>query len=144
MSHQAGWHRDWARAALRDALKLKVVKARAPRTPVYGPRVIAALVTCWAVLRAPAGKRLAPMLAVLVPILRRDGELDISDAEAALLCRMSAATIDRRLAGERARMTSRGRSHTKPGSLLKAQIPVRTLADWDDAVPGFVEIDLVG
>ncbi|MGH3743898.1 MAG: hypothetical protein ACRDTP_03450, partial [Mycobacteriales bacterium] len=93
MSHQAGWHRDWARAALRDALKLKVVKARAPRTPVYGPRVIAALVTCWAVLRAPAGKRLAPMLAVLVPILRRDGELDISDAEAALLCRMSAATI---------------------------------------------------
>lgn len=38
----------------------------------------------------------------------------------------------------------RGRSHTKPGSLLKSQIPVRTWADWNDAVPGFVEIDLVG
>ena len=32
---------------------------------------------------------------------------------------------------------------TKPGSLLKSQIPVRTWADWDDAQPGFVEIDLV-
>lgn len=38
----------------------------------------------------------------------------------------------------------RGRSHTKPGSLLKSQIPIRTWAEWDDAVPGFVEIDLVG
>lgn len=41
-------------------------------------------------------------------------------------------------------MALRGRSHTKPGSLLKSQIPIRTWADWDDAVPGFVEIDLVG
>lgn len=57
--------------------------------------------------------------------------------------RMSAATIDRKLADERAKMTIRGRSHTKPGSLLKSQIPVRTWAQWDDAVPGFVEIDLV-
>ena len=103
-----------------------------------------ALITCWAVLRAPAGKRLAPMLAVLVPVLRRDGELDLSDAEAASLVAMIAATIDRRLAGERAKMMVRGRSHTKPGSLLKSQIPIRTWADWDDAVPGFVEIDLVG
>ena len=126
------------------ALKLKVVKARAPRGPTYGPRIIGALITCWAVLRAPAGKRLAPMLAVLVPVLRRDGELDLTDGEAALLIAMSAATIDRRLASERAKMIVRGRSHTKPGSLLKSQIPIRTWADWDDAVPGFVEIDLVG
>ena len=103
-----------------------------------------ALVKCWAVLRAPAGKRLAPMLAVLVPMLRRDGELDLTDAEAALLVRMSAATIDRRLGPERFMMMSRGRSHTKPGTLLKSQIPIRTWAEWDDAVPGFVEIDLVG
>ena len=139
-----GWHRDYVRAALRDALKLKVVKLRQPRGPTYGPRIIVALVMCWAVLRAPAGKRLAPMLPVLVPLLRRDGELDLTDKEAALLVSMSAATIDRRLAGERAKMMPRGRSHTKPGSLLKSQIPIRTWADWDDAVPGFVEIDLVG
>ena len=52
--------------------------------------------------------------------------------------------MDRRLAPDRAKMTLRGRSHTNPGSLLKSQIPIRTWAQWDDAVPGFVEIDLVG
>jgi hypothetical protein len=139
-----GWHRDYARASLREALKLKVVKARVPRGLTYRPKIIAGLITCWAVLRVPAGKRQAPMLPVLVSVLRRDGELDLSDAEAASLVAMSAATIDRRLAGERAKMVARGRSHTKPGSLLKSQIPIRTWADWDDAVPGFVEIDLVG
>jgi hypothetical protein len=41
-------------------------------------------------------------------------------------------------------MMLRGRSHTKPGTLLKSQIPIRTWAEWDDAVRGFVEIDLVG
>jgi hypothetical protein len=98
-----------------------------------------ALITCWAVLRAPAGKLLAPMMSTLVPLLRRDKELEISDTQADLLMRMSAATIDRKLAPERAKLTIRGRSHTKPGSLLKSQIPIRTWAEWDDAVPGFVE-----
>lgn len=139
-----GWHRDYARAALRDTLKLKVAKPRPGRTPVYGPDLMPALITCWAVLRAPAGKLLAPMMPTLVPLLRRDKELDITDAQAELLMAMSPATIDRKLAPERAKMLPRGRSHTKPGSLLKSQIPIRTWAEWDDAVPGFVEIDLVG
>jgi hypothetical protein len=139
-----GWNRDYARRALRQALELRPVRPRLPRPPVYGPEVIDALVVCWAALRAPAGKRLAPMLPVLVPLLRRDGELALTDEQAGLLMRISAATIDRRLARERAKLVPRGRSHTKPGSLLKSQIPVRTWADWDDAVPGFVEIDLVG
>jgi hypothetical protein len=139
-----GWHRDYARAALREVLVLKAVRPRPGRTPVYGPDLLDPLIRCWAVLRAPAGRLLAPMLPVLVPLLRRDHELEITDAQADLLMRMSAATIDRKLAGERAKLTLRGRSHTKPGTLLKSQIPVRTWAEWDDAVPGFVEIDLVG
>ncbi len=91
----------------------------------------------------PAGKRLAPVLGELVAILRQFGELVIDDDTAALLVGMSAATIDRRLAPERRRYQLKGRSTTKPGTLLKSQIPVRTWADWDDARPGFVEIDLV-
>jgi hypothetical protein len=91
----------------------------------------------------PAGKRLAPMLGELVTVLRRFGELVIDEDTAELLVSMSAATIDRRLAGERAKHQLKGRSTTKPGSLLKSQIPVRTWADWDDAQPGFGEIDLV-
>ena len=138
-----GWHRNHARKALKAALRPKLVKPRPPRPPKYGPKVVAALVFCWAVLGMPAGKRLAPVLGELVPILRRFGELDVDDDTAALLVSMSAATIDRRLAPERKRHQLKGRSRTKPGTLLKSQIPVRTWADWDDARPGFVEIDLV-
>jgi hypothetical protein len=139
-----GWHRDHARKALREALRpARPLRQRAPRPPKYGPKVIAALVFCWTVLGMPAGKRLAPILGELVATLCRFDELIIDDATAALLVSMSAATIDRRLAPERRKHGLKGRSRTKPGTLLKSQIPVRTWADWDDAVPGFVEIDLV-
>ena len=138
-----GWHRDHARKALRLARRPQVVRGRRPRPPKYGPKSVTALVLCWSVVGMPAGKRLAPILGELVAVLRRFGELDIDEDTAALLAGMSAATIDRRLAPERRKYLARGRSCTKPGTLLKSQIPVRTWADWDDAVPGFVEIDLV-
>ena len=138
-----GWHRSHARRALKAALQPKIITARCPRPVTYGPDVIAALTVCWTVLGMPAGKRLAPMLIELVAVLRHFRELVISDETAALLVTMSAATIDRRLADERATHKIRGRVGTKPGSLLKRQIPVRTWAEWDDAVPGFVEIDTV-
>jgi hypothetical protein len=138
-----GWHRNHARKALKTALQPKLVSPRSPRPPKYGPDVIAALTVCWTVLGMPAGKRLAPMLGELVAVLRHFGELLIDEATAALLVSMSAATIDRRLAPERRTQQLKGRAATKPGSLLKSQIPVRTWADWDDAQPGFVEIDLV-
>jgi len=139
-----GWHRDHARKALRGAGELRVVRSRPGRPRVYGPLVISCLVICWTLSRAPSGKRLAPMLGVLVPLLRRDGEIELSDEDAQLLMNMSAATIDRHLAPERAKLGLRGRSHTKPGSLLKSQIPIRTWAEWSENKVGFVEIDLVG
>lgn len=138
-----GWHRNHARKALKAALAPKIVSPRCARPVKYGDDVIAALVVCWTVLGMPAGKRLAPMLGELVGVLRHFGELSIDVDTAELLVSMSAATIDRRLAGERAKHRLRGRVGTKPGSLLKSQIPVRTWSEWDDARPGFVEIDLV-
>ncbi len=139
-----GWHRDYARHALKDAGTIKLVRPRRPRAALYPERLTVALVLVWTLSRYPAGKRLAPMLEVLVTLLRRDGDLDLSDADAALLISMSAATIDRHLAPERARIGLKGRSHTKPGTLLKSQIPIRTWAEWTEDQPGFLEIDLVG
>ena len=145
-----GWHRDHARKALREAVAAGSSPPRSSRVArepvwVYGPEVIEALRKVWAVLDGPTGKRLAPFMGELVDLLRRHGELDISEEVAAALVGMSAATIDRRLAGDRAELaTGRGRSLTKPGSLLKSQIPMRTWADWDEKVPGFLEVDLVG
>lgn len=61
-----GRHRDHERAALRDALALKAVTPLPGRTTVSRTELLPALIKCWAVLRAPAGKPLAPMLPVLV------------------------------------------------------------------------------
>jgi hypothetical protein len=138
------WHRDHARKALRQALVLKQVKPRTLRAPVYGDDVIEALRLCWAVQGTPCGRLLAAALPDLVPRLRRFKELTIEDGTAVLLLKIAPATIDRRLKAERKKLDPRGRSHTKPGTLLKNSIPMRTWAEWDDAVPGFVEIDLVG
>jgi Integrase core domain len=142
-----GWHRDHARRAIRAAPAPGQPRPpRKVREPVvrYDESVIAALRVCWAVLDAAAGKRLAPALPQLVAALRRHGELEITEQTAALLVSMSAATIDRRLAADRKGLQLKGRSHTKPGGLLKSQIPMRTWADWNENLPGFVEIDLVG
>ena len=138
------WHRDHARKALRLALVLRVAKPRKPRPPLYGDVVMRALRFCWAVQGTSCGRLLAAALPDLVPRLRRFKELDIDDATVALLLKIASATIDRRLKADRAKLDPRGRSHTKPGTLLKDSIPMRTWAEWDDAVPGFVEIDLVG
>jgi IS30 family transposase len=139
-----GWHRDHARKALRTALNPEpVAQQRTPRARQYQPEDIQALLRIWAVLNAPCGKRLAPVLAETTDRLVLCGELQITEASRYRLVRMSAATIDRVLAPHRALYQPRGRSRTKPGSLLKAQIPVRTWRDWDDARPGFVEIDPV-
>ncbi|WP_210435167.1 hypothetical protein [Saccharopolyspora sp. ASAGF58] len=140
-----GWHRDHARKALRLAPGPKpVARKRKPRPPVYGEDVLVPLRKIWAVLDAPTGKRLAPFLPEIVAVLERAGELDLEPGVRAKLVSMSAATIDRRLAPDRKKMQLKGRSGTKPGSLLKSQIPIRTWADWNENTPGFVEIDLVG
>ena len=56
---------------------------------------------------------------------------------------LSAATIDRLLGPYRGLPSGRGRSLTHPGSLLRSQVPIKTFVDWDNARPGFLEIDLV-
>jgi hypothetical protein len=144
-----GWHRDYARRALRTAAARPQAKGRAAvvvrraRPPVYGEAVMEALVGVWAVMDFACGKRLAPVMAEVVDALERHGELMLEPATRAGLLAMSAATIDRRLVSERRRLQIKGRTGTKPGSLLKGKIPIRTVAEWDDAVPGFAQIDLV-
>src|SRR5680860_407109 len=62
-----GWHRNHARKALAAALKPRLVKpARRPRTPTYDEDTVAGLRFCWAVLGAPTGKRLAPVMGCLL------------------------------------------------------------------------------
>lgn len=138
-----GWTRRHARRALAQAASGKAAPARRPRPRTYGPEVFEPLRFVWATLGGPAGKRLAPFMSEAVQALERHGELELSPPVRAKLCSVSASTIDRMLAPERARLRVKGRSGTKPGSILKRQIPIRTFAEWDDRRPGFCEVDLV-
>jgi len=78
-----------------------------------------------------------------VPILERHKELVVDKETKEKILKISASTIDRLLFKERAKLRLKGRARTKPGTLLKNQIPIRTFADWDENKPGFVEVDLV-
>jgi hypothetical protein len=89
------------------------------------------------------GKRLAPFLAELVPALAEEGALRLESPVQERLLGMSAASIDRHLRPFRLLRRPSGLSTTKPGSLLKQQVPVHTSTPWDEQQPGFVEIDLV-
>jgi hypothetical protein len=114
------------------------------RRRLYDATVLTALRRIWVVMDCICGKRLAPVLPEMIAVLERHGELQLDPATRQKLGAISAASIDRLLAPERRRLNLRGRSGTKPGTLLKHQIPVRTFAEWDQSQPGFVEIDLVG
>ncbi len=114
-----------------------------PRPRVYGPEILEPLQIMWPTLNGPAGKRLAPFMAEIVEALERSGELELAPEIRDKLVGISAATIDRLLTPERRRLRVKGRSGTKPGSILKRQIPIRTFTEWDEARPGFCEVDLV-
>ncbi len=114
------------------------------RQSIYDRKVHEALRKVWAIMDYICGKRLGPVLKEVIVRLERHKEITLDKETRLKLFTISAASIDRLLAPDRKKLTLKGRSHTKPGTLLKHQIPIRTFADWDDKRPGFVEIDLVG
>ena len=119
-------------------------RVRRERARKYDQKVVEALKIIWKILDYLCGKRLAAILPEVVPILQRHGELKVDASTTERLIQISAATIDRLLAPERRKHQLKGRSGTKPGTLLKHQIPIKRFADWQEDRPGFVEVDLVG
>ena len=95
----------------------------------YGEQVVQALIKLWQLLNYLCGKRLVAIMPELIAKLEPFGELRLTPLTKQKLLRISAASIDRLLQPERRKEQVRGRSHTKPGSLLKHQIPIRTFAE---------------
>jgi hypothetical protein len=118
--------------------------ARRKKPKVYGTAVEDALKKIWYIMDCICGKRFAPVLKETVIRLERFREISLSAEVRDKLSSISASSIDRLLAKERKKHQIKGRSNTKPGTLLKNQIPIRTFSDWNEQRPGFVEIDLVG
>jgi len=97
----------------------------------------------WAISNYACGKRLAPIICIYQSALKRHEEVVATKQEERLLFKISPATIDRLLKRDRQKITLKARARTKPGTLLKNQIPIHTFADWDNAKVGFLEIDTV-
>lgn len=105
--------------------------------------IVTPLTKIWGISNFAAGKRLVGMIPSYVETLTRDKELVIAQRQKELLLQVSAATIERMIKGERKKVFGKGRTTTKPGTLLKHQIPIHIFTKWNERKPGFGEIDLV-
>ncbi len=137
-----GYHREYAIRLLRHGPPRRPAGRRHGRR-IYTLAVVQALTYVWEVCDCICSRRLHPFLPEMLEVLERHQELVLPAETKELLLRMSRATMDRLLKPARARRPQRGLSTTKPGTLLKKAISVRTFADWEDAWPGFPELDLV-
>lgn len=134
------YHRKHARKLLiNPPSKRKFKRFKPSRYQIVLPQ----LKKLWAVSNFACGKILIPALPNLLKQLLKFHEMKVTGDERRLLLKVSAATVDRLLKADRRRLEIRGRSGTKPGPLLKHQIPVRIFTPWDEETPGFVEIDYV-
>ena len=137
-----GFHRKHAMRLLRGGAR------RCPSGPRLGRRVYdvavrEALIVLWEASDRVCGKRLRPLLPLLIEAMERHGHLQLAPDVRGGLLLMSAATIDRALQEVKAQAGARPRRRAAPSAGVRRSVPVRTFADWDDPVPGFMEADLV-
>ncbi len=136
-----GYHRKHVLRMLNGRAQLGPNKKRG-RSKLYDEAVHQALIVLWEASDRVCGKRLKPLLPVLVPALERHGHLTLDTAVRERVFAVCAATIDRILFPVREAATGR-RRRPKAIPAIRRSISVRTFADWKDPVPGFLEADLV-
>jgi hypothetical protein len=139
-----GYHRKHAIRVLKNQVQVQNHLKGKPKTyqTLYRGEVVQVLEQIWEIYGRICSKRLQPFLPEAIRVLERCKEIHISKDTKVLLLKISSASIDRCLRPLRLR-TPHGWSTTKPGSLLKKLIPVRTFTEWNAERPGFLEIDLV-
>lgn len=137
-----GYHRKAVVRLLGTAERRKGREGRG-RPRRYGVELVEPLRQAWEATGRVCSRRLQPFLPELLAQLERHGQLWLTPGDRAQLEAMSASTIDRLLRPVRQRAGRRPLGTTKPGTLLKQAIPIRTFTEWDDRRPGFLEVDLV-
>jgi hypothetical protein len=138
-----GCHRKHAIRVLRRFKRFTKPKAkkRGKPTVYHKEDLLKPLKEIWLAANLPCSKRLAAILPLWLPgYIRQFGQL--SEKVCKALLAISPATIDRMLCHTRIHYRKRGRSTTKPGTLLRKQIPIQT-NQWDESRPGFLEADTV-
>ena len=138
----SGYGRKYAVKVLRGRRRLPLRK-RVPRQRRYGPGFRVALKVCWEASDYLCSQRLQPFLGDLVLILERHGQLRCSRETRELLATASVSTVERNLREFRRVVVGRRMSQTKPGGLLRREVPV-VVGKWRELdIPGYLEIDLV-
>jgi len=135
-----GYHRKYAIRLLNGPPPHKPRESQRSRIQIYGPLVIAVLMAIWEAAGYPCSTRLKALLALWLPWLRE--RFRLTPAIERQILRISPATIDRRLKSKKHLLQKRIYGRTKPGTLLKHHIPIKT-DHWDVTTPGFTEVDLV-
>jgi len=138
-----GCHRKHAIRVLRRFKRFTKPKAKKRGKPaVYQKEeILKPLKEIWLAANLPCSKRLKAMLPIWLPgYTEIFGNLSAEVTNA--LLKISPPTIDRILKPIRCHYTKRGQSTTKPGTLLRKQIPIKT-NQWDESRPGFLEADTV-
>ena len=137
-----GYHRKHAIRKLATARKRAVGRRKPGRPSRYAkPEILAVLRCIWSTAHYPCSKRLTAILACWMPPYEHTFGLVAPWVKEAL-AKISPSTIDRLLVHERLRVKRKGLSTTKPGTLLKQHIPIKT-NQWDETRPGFLEADTV-
>ncbi len=137
-----GYHRWYASKLLRHLKPIPKKKSKRTRRGRY-QQISVPLIKLWKISNYASGKRLVGMLPSYIDTLTRDGELSLTERQKELLLIVSPATIERYISPQRRQVFGRGKTTTKPGTLLKSQIPIHVFTRWDERKPGFGEIDLV-
>ena len=138
--HVCGYHRKYAIRLLNGPAPQKPASARKTRRPSYPAKVISVLSLIWEAAGYPCSQRLKALLPLWLPWAQKRFPLSAQLQEQMLS--ISPSTIDRRLKAKRRLLKKRLYGRTKPGTLLKHHIPIKT-DSWDVSTPGFTEIDLV-
>lgn len=136
----SSYHRKYAIALLGRPDEERA-PSRRRRGPTYSAQVVRALEAIWRRSGYPWSRRLKAMLPQWLPWARKH-IVGLTPAIEAGLLAMSPRQMDRRLQSKKRALKRRIYGRTKPGTLLKSQIPIKT-DNWDIHEPGYVEIDLV-
>jgi len=138
-----GIHRKAAIRLLRRAPRPRATPGPGGRPRAYGPEVATVAEVLWQASGRIGAHRLHPFVPELLDRLLRCGELTLPPAVDKLVRQASRPTLARLLGPARAHYPLRGATITRPGSALKHEIPIRTFSEWNEAQPGFLEVDLV-
>ena len=129
----SGFHRKHAMRLLRAGRSGPGAGPR-PARRLYNDTVREALIVIWEAADRVCGKRLRPLVPILVEAMERHDHLQLAPEVRAGLVTMSAATIDRALCKVKEQASGGPRWRSASSTGVRRSVPVRTFDGWDDAV----------